>query len=678
MGWEEQQTTNQIVRRFDNIQYSNMADWYKASLVNTDVDDVALAESQPVVPNEEDPFFSFHSRRSVLVCRHAAVASSQPLATAIGYDILKQGGNAADAAVAVAAALAVTEPCSTGLGGDMFCLYYQNKYNNNNKNVTETEKEPSTGNNKPIPEQQQPYHGISCINGSGRSPKLLTLKKIQESFPSNNNNISGSINVEAFRDSALAITVPGAAAGWEDLWLRHGSGSARTSNDKKNFKSFTFAELLEPAARLAEHGFPVAPVTSYHWRAGMPQIQKWIHNQNYDDDSETKCKKLPMTCPNGLPPRPGDIVVNADLARVLRLLGQHGATQGFYGAAPGHAMVDAALKHGGCLHWHDDLMAHRSEFPEPISVEYRGCRLWQVPPNGQGIASLIALEGLRHLRQAQMIPENLVPGSTVAYHAMIEMMRLGLADLRAYVADPAAVGTTPSPAMTAPPTVEFLLDSERIRHRATTLFDPKRATIQGAPDASSCTVSFQVVDAQGNAVSFVNSNFQGFGTGIVPDGCGFTLQNRGFGFQLVEPEAHSNAVGPQKRPCHTIIPGLLTHADTGELYATISNMGGNMQPQGHLQLTIAMLDGNLDPQSAIDLPRFCIADGTQNGTVFLEEGIDDVVIEELRDLGHNIKCGVQGHERSIFGRAQIIKRDRVTGVIWAGSDGRADGSAMGF
>ena len=216
--------------------------------------------------------------------------------------------------------------------------------------------------------------------------------------------------------------------------------------------------------------------------------------------------------------------------------------------------------------------------------------------------------------------------------------------------------------------------------RARDTFDNARATQTGTPEASSCTVSFQVVDAQGNAISFVNSNYMGFGTGLVPKGCGFTLQNLGFGFRLDDPE-HPNFIGPLKRPLHTILPGLLTHADTNELDATFTNMGGNMQPQGHLQLTLHMLSGasaSCDPQTAIDRPRFCIADGTQHGVVSIEEGVDPAVIDELRRRGHVIRGPVRGFHRSVFGRAQIIQRDRATGVLWAGSDGRADGCAMGF
>jgi len=174
----------------------------------------------------------------------------------------------------------------------------------------------------------------------------------------------------------------------------------------------------------------------------------------------------------------------------------------------------------------------------------------------------------------------------------------------------------------------------------------------------------------------LNSNFMGFGTGIVPDGCGFTLQNRGFGFSF--DSEHPNALSGGKRPYHTIIPGMLTYADTDELYATLSNMGGNMQPQGHMQLTVDMVAGGMDPQAAVDKPRFCIASGTQDGVVQVEEGVPEKTVNDLKSRGHIVQDNVSGHARSIFGRAQIIKRDRRNGVLWAGSDGRADGCAMGF
>ena len=252
-------------------------------------------------------------------------------------------------------------------------------------------------------------------------------------------------------------------------------------------------------------------------------------------------------------------------------------------------------------------------------------------------------------------------------HALIEMMRLGFADARSFVADEESMNVTK----------EWMLDTVRIQERAFELFDPTKAVIHGLPDNLSGTVSFQVVDKDGNAVSFVNSNFQGFGNGIIPSGCGFSLQNRGFGFSL-DP-THPNCLHSKKRPYHTIIPGMITHADdTNDLYASISNMGGFMQPQGHLQLTIAMVACGLDPQRAIDLPRFCIADGTKQGTVFIEEGLNSEALDYLKSRGHKLKEGISGFNRSVFGKAQIIYRDRDSFVLWAGSDGRGDVSQLFF
>jgi len=265
-------------------------------------------------------------------------------------------------------------------------------------------------------------------------------------------------------------------------------------------------------------------------------------------------------------------------------------------------------------------------------------------------------------------PSEVALGSADYYHRMIEMMRLGFADNKAHVGDIDHMKVTP----------EALIDTERLQNRAKKYFDPEKAAIQGAPDVSSCTVSFQVVDKEGNAISFVNSNFMGFGTGIVPEGCGFTLQNRGFGMKMDGDEDHPNFYAPSKRPYHTILPGMLTYAETDELYATISNMGGNMQPQGHVQLTVGMIDAGLDPQAAIDMPRFCISDGTQGGQVLMEKEVSPAVVRELVRRGHVIQNNVDSHARAIFGKAQIIRKDPNTGVYWAGSEGRADGCAMGF
>jgi gamma-glutamyltranspeptidase/glutathione hydrolase len=472
----------------------------------------------------------FNSRRSPLLCRNGCVATSQPLASSIGLQILLKDGNAADAALAIAAALAVLEPCSTGLGGDMFSLYYDSK----NKQV-------------------------SAVNGSGICPGNMTLDVLKEKIPDPDSEFG--IDADKFYKSVYSITVPAAARGWEEFYNKYSS------------KKFSFLELLEPAAKLAEEGFPVSLITAEQWDLGLEEdIKKWCSPEDIEKGN------VPLSI-DGFAPQEGEIMVNKDLARVLRSLGEHGATKGFYEAFVGEAIVEAVQKHGGVMTI-DDLKAGNTQctFPEPIYVEYNGVKLYQVPPNGQGIAGLIALSGLGALEEKGVVP---IPRaqedqrgwkSAQTWHAMIEMMRLGFADARAWVCDPDFCKE-----MKGFKSNEFLLDEERIAERAERLFDPNEAVIHGIPDPTCGTVSFQVVDKEGNAVSFVNSNYAGFGTGLCPDGCGFTLQNRGNGFSL-DPE-HINSLEPYKRPFHTIIPGILTHADDDELYATLSNMGGWMQPQ---------------------------------------------------------------------------------------------------
>lgn len=569
-----------------------MGDWHNttASIESLQVDDLP-----------------FRSRRSPVLSRHASVATSQPLATSIGIDLLRQGANAADVAVAVAATLAVVEPCSTGLGGDMFCLFYK-----------ASEKK------------------VYAINGSGCAPMSLTLDRVLQDCPK---------GVDDFKFSPHAVTVPGAARGWEDTVKKFGSGK------------FSLAQILEPAAQLAEEGFPVSPVTSHHWASGKVQLDQW--NSDYS----------PLTNSEGNTPKPGEVFQNPDMAAVLRSLGAHGATDGFYGSKPGQAIVEAIQQHGGLMTM-EDLNNHSTLFPEAISAQYRNVLLWQVPPNGQGIAALIGLTGLASLEEEGVIPKlspETVAKTAESYHVQLEMIRLGFGDARTYVSCPGSCDENKT---------QWLLDKERISNRAKKLFDPTKATSQEPALPSSDTVSFQVVDSEGNAISFVNSNFNGFGTGICPAGCGFSLQNRGFNFSL--DKTHRNVLSGGKRPYHTIIPGMLTYADSGDLYATLSNMGGFMQPQGHLQLTVNLVAGGMDPQEAIDTPRFCIPQGTQDGQVQFETGIPQDVLEQLQAMGHNMVPNVAGHARSTFGRAQIIKKDPVTGVLWAGSDGRGDGCAMGF
>jgi gamma-glutamyltranspeptidase/glutathione hydrolase len=533
----------------------------------------------------------FNSRRSPVYSRNGIVATSQPLATAAGLEILAKGGNAADAAVAAGAALNVAEPCSTGIGGDMFALYFS----------ADTQR-------------------ITALNGSGRAPAGLTLDRLkQEGFTE-----------ELSPFHAHTITVPGACAGWFDLVKKHGS--------------LSMSDILAPAIRLAEEGFPVSPIAAHSWALGVDRQLMSARNGH----------ELTI---DGRAPRAGEIFRNPNLARTLKLVAVGGRDVFYQGEIAG-AIVKVIREAGGCMSL-DDLANHTSTWEQSLAVDYRGLRVHECPPNGQGITALLALnilEGFDLTGQAALSVERL--------HLTIESLRLAFADSRWYVADP-KFSNVP---------VHELLSKEYARERRR-LIDPKRATVdpaRGTPVSSSGTVYLSVVDRSGNACSFINSNYWGFGTGIVPGGFGFTLQNRGHNFSL-DPD-HPNVLEPGKRPYHTIIPAMVTRQD-GSLYASYGVMGGFMQPQGHVHVLSALVDHGLDPQAALDLPRFCIDVEERGGRVALEEGIPLVVQEKLQDMGHPV-YSVGGYERSLFGRGQVIVRDPETGVLCAGSDPRADGCAM--
>jgi gamma-glutamyltranspeptidase/glutathione hydrolase len=320
----------------------------------------------------------------------------------------------------------------------------------------------------------------------------------------------------------------------------------------------------------------------------------------------------------------------------------------------------------------DDLASHGSTWETPLSVDYHGLRVYECPPNGQGITALIALNLLEGFDLA-----SLDATSPEKMHLMIEAMRLAFADAKWYVSDP-AFSKIP---------MDELLSKEYANERRK-LIDLKRATVdqkRGTPVASSNTVYLSVVDGFGNACSFINSNYMGFGTGIVPKGWGFTLQNRGHNFSL--DANHPNVLAPNKRPYHTIIPAMVTRFPSssgrgmsegqgeGEtLYASYGVMGGFMQPQGHVQVLSALADNGLDPQSALDLPRFCIDVDEAGGRVAIEEGMPKETMDALQKLGHPL-YEVNGYERALFGRGQVILRDAESGVLCAGSDPRADGYA---
>lgn len=537
----------------------------------------------------ETPIFT--SRRSPVYGRGGMVAASQPLAATAGAEILENGGNAADAAVATAAALNVTEPTSTGIGGDMFALYFDG----------DTKK-------------------ITALNGSGRAPADLTLERL---------NKEGFTELPPYH--AYTVTVPGACAGWCDLIERHGT--------------WTMEDILAPAIRLAEEGFPVAPMTSHFWRRGVERQLRTAPNGG----------ELTI---NGHAPNPGEIFNNPGLARTLKKVAE-GGKQAFYKGEIAEAIAEVIKQASGCM-TAADLAAHTSTWETPINVTYRDCRVYECPPNGQGLTALLALNLLEGYDL-----HALGPLSTERLHLEIEALRLAFADARWYISDPQFTNIP----------LEQLLSKEYAVERRK-LIDPHRANPdqkRGVPAASSDTVYFSVVDKFGNACSFINSNYMGFGTGIVPKGWGFTLQNRGHNFEL-DP-AHPNALAPRKRPYHTIIPAMATRIKDDSLFASFGVMGGFMQPQGHVQVLAAMLDSGLDPQSTLDLPRFCIEEGASGGGVALEDGLASEVIANLESLGHTVQK-VSGWDRAVFGRGQIILRDPDTGVLTGGSDPRADGCAI--
>jgi gamma-glutamyltranspeptidase / glutathione hydrolase len=545
----------------------------------------------------------FHSRRSPVFATRGLVGASQPLAVAAGLEILAQGGNAADAAVAVAAALNVTEPASTGLGGDCFAMFYSGE----------------TGQ-------------VSALNGSGRAPAALTLERARQAI----------VDQQLPPNHPYTITVPGACAGWCDLIERHGR--------------LSMTRILAPAIRLAETGFPVAPLTALFWQSELDET----FNMGFGGQELTI---------QGRSPRPGELFRNPSLARTLQSVAE-GGRRAFYEGAIAEAIVRTVQAAGGCLEL-ADLAAHHSTWEAPISTTYRGVRIWECPPNGQGLTALLALNILEGFDLA-----GLDALSVARLHLEIEAMRLAFADTRWYVADPAF----------SPLPVQELLSKEYAANRRA-LIDPGRARLdqrQGSPFTSSDTVYLSVVDGQGNACSFINSLYMGFGSGIVPAGLGFALQNRGHNFSL-QP-GHPNVLAPGKRPYHTIIPALATlprleqsaSSSAGEdLFACFGVMGGFMQPQGHMQVVTALVDDGLDPQSALDRPRFCLQDGEVDGGVSLEDGIPTPVMSALAHMGHPV-TPESGMRRSIFGRGQVILRDAKTGLLCGGSDPRADGCVMSY
>jgi gamma-glutamyltranspeptidase/glutathione hydrolase len=531
----------------------------------------------------------FDSRRSTVLAKNGMVATSQPLAAMAGLRVMMQGGNAVDAAVASAAVLNVVEPVSTGVGGDMFALVW------NNKEKT-----------------------VRAINGSGRAPAAASL----ESLTSQGHTQIPEIGVHS-------ITVPGAVHGWETLLEACGT--------------MPLSELLKPAIHYAEEGFPVSDIISFQWSNQLEKLARLPSGQEWLLDGHT--------------PAHGEVMRVPTLGRTLRTIAEGGA-EAFYEGEIGQKMAAFVQEQGGWLST-EDLAGHTSDWEEPISTDYRGVTCWECPPNGQGVAALEALNIAEGFEISGMGAQ-----SADAYHHLIESMRLAFADSQRYVADPRKAQV---------PTGQLASKSYAQTRRA--LIDPQRAMVSapyGDVGRGSDTVYISTVDGEGNACSFIYSIFVNFGTGMVVPGTGIVLHNRGALFSL-EPD-HPNALAPNKRPYHTIIPALATVDE--ELYLCYGVMGGFMQPQGHLQVISNLVDFGMDPQEALNALRFLV---TQD-SVALEEGIPAEVVAELARRGHRTSI-VQGYQQRImagFGGAQLIQRDRETGVLRGASEPRKDGCAVGW
>jgi gamma-glutamyltranspeptidase / glutathione hydrolase len=537
----------------------------------------------------------FDSRRAATHAHHGMVASSQPLAAQVGLKVLKDGGNAVDAAIAVAAMVNVTEPMMNGLGGDAFILvHWQGK-----------------------------LHGL---NASGRCPQGMTR--------------------EAFVDAGWtrmpqagwgSVCVPGAPDGYFRLHDRFGSKR--------------FADLVEPAATYAEEGFPVGQKIAHAWEWGASKLR-------LSDQS------VAQYLLQGKPPQPGQLFRQPNLARTWRELGKHGRDY-FYAGDLASKIVAASDAGGGFLKM-PDLAAQRSEWMDPISATYRGHRVVEMPPNGQGLIVLIALRILEGYDLASLFRRDLA----AAEHLILEALKLSFADAERYIGDPGFATVD----------VEQLLFDAFIASRRSLIRMDRANPTPTAGALGGNTTYFTVVDKHRNAVSFITSISDVFGSGMVAGDTGIILHNRAAEFSL-EP-GHPNEIAPGKRPRHSILPAMVFRGD--DLHMTFGCMGANMQPQGQVQILVNLIDRAMNPQQAIDASRVRVLGANR---ISVESTFPPDVIARLASFGHEIIPGeappadwLQPHDflHSFMGSAQAIVIDPAFGTLCGGSDPRLDGVAIGY
>ena len=535
--------------------------------------------------------------RSMVLARNGIVATSHPAAAQAGLDVLRNGGNAIDAAIATNAMLGVVEPMSCGIGGDLFAIVWDAK--------------------------TPRLYGLTA---SGRSPATLTRDVFHEKKLT-----------EIPTAGPLPWSVPGCVDGWHEL--------------HKRFGTRPLAELLKPSIITADEGYPVSELIASSWKSAQKELSKWPDSAR-------------VYLPGGQPPKIGEVIRLPELAASYRLIANQGR-DAFYRGSIAEEIDRFSRANGGYL-TAADLAAHTSEWVDPVSTTYRGYSVWELPPNGQGIA---ALQMLNLLEPFDL--KSLGPKSAEYVHLFIEAKKLAFADRARFYADPAFAKL---------PTAELI--SKEYADRRRILINRGRAAINvpsGDPKLERVdTVYLTVIDKDRNCCSLIQSLYHGFGSHVVPGNVGFALQNRGQLFALTDD--HLNRLEPGKRPFHTIIPAMVTK--NGRPCFSFGVMGGDMQAQGHVSVLINLIDFGMNIQAAGDAARIRhggsptptgTAAAPDGGTVFLESGFTSEIREQLKSLGHKVATDPGG-----FGGYQGIWIDWDQGVLQGASDPRKDGAAVGY
>lgn len=534
------------------------------------------------------------STRSEVISQNGMVATSHPLATQIGIDILKQGGNAIDAAIAANAALGLMEPTGSGIGGDLFAIIWSAK--------------------------DKKLYGL---NASGRSPEKLNLKYFKD---------RNMTKIPPF--GPLPVSVPGCVDGWFEMHSKFGT--------------LNMEQILAPAIGYARDGFPVTELIGYYLTSTARRFKEY---PNFAD----------TYMPNGNPLTKGTVFKNPYLASTLSKIAK-GGRDAFYKGEIAKTIANFIQEQGGFLS-EKDLANHSSEWVEPISSNYRGYDVWELPPNGQGTAALQILNIMEGYNVKEM-----GFGSTEYIHHFTEAKKLAFEDRAKYYADP-EFNKLP---------IDQLISKEYADERRK-LINPNRAarSYDAGELEQGNTIYMTVADKFGNMVSLIQSNYRGMGSGMVPPKLGFMLQDRGELFSLEE--GHLNVIEPKKRPFHTIIPAFITKDD--KPWISFGLMGGAMQPQGHAQIVINLIDFEMNLQEAGDAPRMQHNGSseptggkmTDGGQLVLESGFDYETIRGLMRKGHKV-----GFELGSYGGYQAIMWDEINKVYFGASESRKDGQAAGY